>query len=313
MGVIARSRHLLRAAAPRARRVRAEREAWARRLTGRIDTVTLHARIAAAIREGRPFAHGRPGGYEARVVIHSIVGVRPYPEQLRRAVHDNAGVVHRTDAELDAFAATYLGALAGCDTIGVGDKAILGLGDVLDRVVRPGVELAGQSEADPRDALDLGAEPFTAALEGRRVLVVHPFTGTIERQYARRNEITGVRDLLPAFALTTLAPPVTFAGAPAGRSWHDGLAATTAAMAAIDFDVAIVGAGAYGLPLAAFARSLGRVGVHLAGATQLLFGIRGRRWESVPRVAREMDDTWVSPDPSERPPDPGRVEGGAYW
>lgn len=305
------------AALRRARRRRRERADWERRTAGRLDVVALHAALTDAITARRPFALGRPGYYEAAIVAHALVHGAPYPDHLRRVARDNVGIEHpggeEGDAVLDAFARTTLDAMAACDVLGVTDEPIPGFGVALDRVRRPGLDLAGHAEADPRDALDAGVAPFTAALAGRRVLVVHPFARTIERQYARRTAITGVREFLPAFDLVTLAPPVTFAGASTGRGWHDELAATTAAMAAIEFDVAIVGAGGYGLPLTASVRGLGRVGVHLAGATQLLFGIRGRRWADVPRVAREMDDTWVAPDPSELPPDPGRVEGGAYW
>lgn len=301
----------------RARPRRREAAEWARRTAGRLDVAALHAALTDAIGAGRPFAFGRPGFYEAAIVAHAVTAGPPYPERLRRVARDNVGIEHpggaAGDRELDAFAWTTLGAMAACDVLGVTDAPIPGFGAALDRVLRPGVVLAGHSEADPRDALDRGVAPFTAALAGRRVLVVHPFARSIERQFARRTEVTGVREFLPDLELVTLVPPVTFAGATTGRRWHDGLADTTAAMAALDFDVAIVGAGGYGLPLTAFARSLGRVGVHLAGATQLLFGIRGRRWADVPRIAREMDDTWVSPDASELPPDPDRVEGGAYW
>ena len=47
----------------------------------------------------------------------------------------------------------------------------------------------------------------------------------------------------------------------------------------IDFDVAIIGCGAYGFPLAAKLKQAGKQAIHLAGATQLLFGIKGKRWE----------------------------------
>lgn len=39
-----------------------------------------------------------------------------------------------------------------------------------------------------------------------------------------------------------------------------------------DFDVAIIGCGAYGFPLAAKIKKAGKIGIHLGGAAQLLFG-----------------------------------------
>ena len=50
----------------------------------------------------------------------------------------------------------------------------------------------------------------------------------------------------------------------------------------IDFEIAIIGAGAYGLPLGAFIKKIGRQAIHLGGATQILFGVRRARWEVDP-------------------------------
>ena len=47
----------------------------------------------------------------------------------------------------------------------------------------------------------------------------------------------------------------------------------------LEFDVAIIGCGAYGFPLANEIKKMGKVAIHLAGATQLMFGIVGKRWE----------------------------------
>ena len=46
-----------------------------------------------------------------------------------------------------------------------------------------------------------------------------------------------------------------------------------------EFDIALVGAGAYGTPLCLFINSLNKQAIQSGGATQLLFGIIGKRWE----------------------------------
>jgi len=84
-------------------------------------------------------------------------------------------------------------------------------------------------------------------------------------------------------------------------------------VAAVAFDVLIVGAGAWGLPLAVFAKKLGKVGIHLGGATQILSGIKGRRWENHPVIASFFNDAWVHPSAEETPLGNERVEGGCYW
>ena len=84
----------------------------------------------------------------------------------------------------------------------------------------------------------------------------------------------------------------------------------------IDFDVAIIGCGAYGFPLAAKLKQAGKQAIHLAGATQLLFGIKGKRWEedkTFEYVQKFFNDSWVRPGESEKPKKSDVVEGGCYW
>ena len=42
-----------------------------------------------------------------------------------------------------------------------------------------------------------------------------------------------------------------------------------------DYDIALIGCGAYGFPLAAHAKRMGKQAIHMGGSLQLLFGIRG--------------------------------------
>lgn len=80
-----------------------------------------------------------------------------------------------------------------------------------------------------------------------------------------------------------------------------------------EFDIAIIGAGVYGLPLAAFVKSLGKQAIQMSGATQILFGIKGKRWDSDLVVSKMYNDYWVRPLAVETPPQIQKVEGGSYW
>lgn len=158
-------------------------------------------------------------------------------------------------------------------------------------------------------------KPWTSALEGRRVLVVHPFDETIRSQYARRELLFADKAVLPPFELLTYKPVTSFLGLETPyRDWFEALDKMCRDIAALDFDVAILGCGAYGMPLGAFIKQkLGRQAVHLGGVTQILFGIRGGRWDNFPMINRFYNDAWVRPGDSERPANFRQHEGGAYW
>jgi hypothetical protein len=157
--------------------------------------------------------------------------------------------------------------------------------------------------------------PWSRVLAGRRVLVVHPFEDTIRSQYSRhRTDLFDNAEVLPSFELLSLRAVQSSALNPTRfGSWFEALDAMTEQAGAMKFDIAIVGCGAYGFPLAARIKAMGRQVVHLGGATQYLFGIRSRRGEKMPEIARFFNAHWVRPSSGETPVHAELVEGACYW
>jgi hypothetical protein len=151
------------------------------------------------------------------------------------------------------------------------------------------------------------------ALEGKKVLVVHPFEESIQRNYPNR-ELFFPFPLLPSFELITLRAIQTISFNRGGfENWFQALETMCEKVNNIDFDVMIVGAGAYGMPLAAFAKRMGKQSIHLGGATQILFGIKGRRWDSIPKISALFNSNWTRPLISETPLGFDKIENGCYW
>ena len=168
--------------------------------------------------------------------------------------------------------------------------------------------------------------PWTRALKGKRVLVIHPCVDTIKMQYAKRRQLFADPELLPDFELLTLRAVQSACGErPPFPDWFAALEHMEREIDKLDFDVAILGCGAYGLPLAAHIKRRGKQALHMGGGTQLLFGIKGRRWEEnytwTYKTPIKLDlnykdlynEYWVRPLESETPQNTKRVEGGCYW
>lgn len=169
--------------------------------------------------------------------------------------------------------------------------------------------------------------PWTRALAGKKILVVHPFTDTIKKQYDRKDEVFPQK-ILPEFELITYKAVQSAGSADSGfNSWFEALNHMESEISKIDFDICILGCGAYGLPLAAYIKRMGKQAIHMGGATQLLFGIKGRRWledykgfwHYRPGIDIDLNyrklfnDAWVFPDSSEKPKDASKVENACYW
>lgn len=159
---------------------------------------------------------------------------------------------------------------------------------------------------------------WSSALNGKKVLVIHPFADTIWCQYKKRNELFPGTDILPEFELITLKAVQTIAGEKDERfnDWFEALEWMYQQAMAIDFDIAILGCGAYGFPLAAKLKKAGKQAIHLGGVTQIMFGIKGKRWDEQEeyKYIRDLyNDAWVYPSSSERPNSAKIVENGCYW
>ena len=165
---------------------------------------------------------------------------------------------------------------------------------------------------------------WSRALEGKKVLVVHPFAKDIEQQYQKR-ELLFKDHLLPSFQLTTIqavqsvaAEKTTF------NDWFEALNFMKAEIDKVDYDICLIGCGAYGFPLAAHVKRMGKKGFHYGGALQLLFGIRGKRWEDPHYGVKQwgipygfysnlMNEHWIRPGNAAMPKNAQVVEGACYW
>lgn len=236
----------------------------------------------------------------------------PWQQRLLRPVVPSlqtfSGVFPSDQQTVDDFCWLYLDALSSVD--------------VLASWIQQEDALADYFSAPQRVFLEdivpfVGDNPWTSALAGKRVLVIHPFKQSIEQQYARRKLLFADPRVLPAFDLIAYQAVQSLGGQEESVhfcNWFAALQHMQDDIADIDFDVAIVGCGAYGLPLAAHIKQLGKPAIHLGGVTQCLFGIKGKRWEEqYDWDTRYFNQYWVYPAENERPSNADAVEGACYW
>lgn len=166
--------------------------------------------------------------------------------------------------------------------------------------------------------------PWSRILKGKNVLVIHPFAELIKEQYGRREQLFDNHDVLPDFNLKIIKAVQSLGGDSNGFSdWFEALKYMEDKMDRTDYDICLIGCGAYGFPLAAYAKRMGKKAVHIGGELQLLFGIKGARWEE-PDAASKWglpkdyylklfkNKAWVRPN-KYRNNQSSNVENACYW
>lgn len=159
--------------------------------------------------------------------------------------------------------------------------------------------------------------PWTQGLSGKNVLVIHPFAESIGSQYKKREFLFKDKRVLPKFNLITLKAVQTLGGQGETdfKDWFEALDSMVREIDKIDFDIALIGAGAYGMPLAAEIKRMGKKAIHIGGSLQCLFGIKGARWEApiYDYNNKYYNEYWVRPLEVEKPKTANQVEGACYW
>jgi hypothetical protein len=278
-----------------------------------LDPQSGNDRIARLLAAGMPQALGKMGASE-------LGGLRRFEGSKqadglcrswgrhRVRLNLNAGVYPADDATLSRFCPSYGHSLGDLDVLAAwyhhGERRLVSK-------FAPRATLVGLTALEPF----YHRSPWSLHLAGRRVLVISPFAETIKNQYARRADIWRNKpEVLPTFELETLRCPLSAALVePAFPDWFAALEAMQQEMDRRSYDVLIVGAGAWSLPLAAHAKRRGKWAIHLGGATQLLFGIRGGRWDGNSFLQTMYNEAWVRPGPADRPATLSKIENGCYW
>lgn len=150
-------------------------------------------------------------------------------------------------------------------------------------------------------------------LEGKKVLVVSPFSDSIKSQYGKRGKLFVNENNLPKFELITYQSLQTQMGSKRGFSnWFEAYQYMKEEILQIEFDVALLGCGAYGYPLTAAIGRAGKQAIEMCSSIQMIFGIKGKRWEERDYITRWWNNEWIYP--IEPPPAYYKeIEGGAYW
>lgn len=265
--------------------------------------------IEEAIQKGEPFAAVRFGAVEISAINNyekiKLKIQRKYKKKVLFSIKNNAGVFPATDEIITHYAKYLETHLPETDYLGISG---LHMENYFFRHFTPDATPVQNWSLDPI----LGK--WSYLLAGKRVLVVSPFSKQIQEQYSKRHLLFAQNpSILPDFDLKVVEAPLTNADEQDERfdNWFEALDYLKIEVLKEDFDIMLVGAGAYGTPLCLYAKSLGKMAIQTGGATQLLFGIMGKRWEDREYVAQYVNPHWTRPN--RKPTGYKKIEEGCYW
>ena len=263
-----------------------------------LPTTSGNELISDMIESGKPFAASRIGSIELRSVMCNILSLA----QPSTILCNNAGVCLPSESEYVEFANLFTKRIADIDLMALWQKDEMSL--ISKQIISGNLTYLRALEPYYFES------PWSSKLEGKKVLIIHPFTETMDKQFNKR-ELLFSGNILPKFEPIFLKAKQT--SGLYNSNWFECLYEMENMISMIDFDVAIIGCGGYGLPLASYIKNMGKQAIHMGGATQILFGIKGRRWDKHDIISKLYNEHWVRPDVTERPSNYLDIEWGCYW
>ena len=283
--------------------------------------------LSDIINTGRPAMIGRYGMSELNIVQHfynnknNVLKIE-YPEKLINEARIHPGIFNADSETLVCFSCEVLSFMHDIDVLSVWNcfhspKYYVTAANIIKEYANPKVKLI---TTEPIIWGMFSENSWTKSLKGKKVLVISPFTDTIKQQYEKKELLFADKDILPDFELKIIKAPQGIGENNLEKeygTWFNALNSIKEQMNNTDFDVCLIGAGAYGYHLAHHAKMIGKIGIHVAGALQLLFGIKGSRWINTESFNKIANSNWVFPAKHELPVNNEvfvKGEGcNAYW
>ena len=173
---------------------------------------------------------------------------------------------------------------------------------------------------EPFYICEANMSPWTLKLKGKRVLIINPFVESFKKQLVNNFRIfkdETMKIFMDDQEFIFYKSYQTQAHNYVHDNWEQTLEHMKNDIKKLQFDIALLGCGAYGIPLCDFIKNdMNKSAIYIGGGLQLLFGVIGYRWkirDDWKQRIKENDIKFISPNDDETIVGHKTIENGCYW
>lgn len=146
---------------------------------------------------------------------------------------------------------------------------------------------------------------FSKILDGRKVLVVSPFSESIMKNFKARHDFFGPDFRYPEFEIDVVDVPITYSGLSDDlyefSNWFETAEDLKIQISEKEFDIALMSCGTYAMPIGDYIfRSMKKSAIYVGGVMQLFFGVMGRRYNNPYFLQQIRAENFIYPVERER-------------
>ena len=244
---------------------------------------------------------------------------QPINEKLIRKTETQAGIYCDKNSDIQLFAFLYLEAIKNSNYLAVFPSMYNDFSEMQNYFLNKYyIQPLHNRSIEPFYNLLENEIPWTHSLLGKKVLIIHPFIDSIKKQLSNKFQIFKDKKLfLDGQEFIFYKTFVSLANNKPHKNWYETYTIMRDDIQKLDFDIALMGCGGYGLPLANFIyKTMNKSAIYIGGGLQLLFGVMGNRWENNPmwkKIISENNTKFIKPSGDEIVKNAERVENACYW
>lgn len=289
--------------------------------TNTLDIIMSNIELINLIENKKPFLISRLSDNATKLSIYFDIYKKIHPQYKQLAkTHD--GIYSNNNSELEIYGKFYLKALKNSTKIACFPKLCC---DTQNYIIKKNKinknSILHNRILEPFYLLNENKEEiiWTHLLKDKKILIISPFVNSFKKQInsnfnffgEKSNERIWHKDQKFVFykAYNTL-----YNNHP-HKNWFETFMTMVNDIKKLEFDIALLSCGGYGLPLCNFIyEKMNKSAIYMGGSLQLLFGVYGKRWEKHDIIGKLIKNgNWIRPSQEEKPKNYEKVEGGCYW
>lgn len=232
----------------------------------------------------------------------------------------NAGIYIKNDMDLKIYYQMYYNAVKNSDAIAIFNFIPQIVSH--EQYFMNNIKLQGLSSRslEPFYLILENEIPWSHHLLGKKILIVSPFVDSFQKQL--KNGFNMFVDPTKRIfhkdqEFVFYKSFNTLAGNHIHSNWIETFNIMCEDISKLDFDIALLSCGGYGMPLSNYIKNnLKKSVIYVGGGLQLLFGVAGMRWLSHPiigKIIQQNSKQFIRPSGDEIVRNKYMVENGCYW
>jgi hypothetical protein len=232
----------------------------------------------------------------------------------------NAGIYCKTNKDLITYYQMYYNAIINSDAIALFNSRqdVLSYEQYFMKTIK--LQCLFSRALEPFYLILENEIPWTHHLLGKKVLIISPFIDSFQKQIKRGFKMFHDKSKTifhPDQEFVFYKSFNTLAGNHLHSSWLETFNIMCEDINKLDFDIAMLSCGGYGIPLSYYIKNnLKKSSIYVGGGLQLLFGVIGQRWLTHPiigKIIMEQPEQFIRPSGDEIVRNKNMVENGCYW